>query len=212
MDLEIVIVPLDSEEATTRAATAVQTGGVIAFRTDTFYGLGADPFNRDAVQAIRKLKGREETNPILLLVSDYAQIDRFISARLKIFDDVAAAFWPGPITLIGAAAAGLPLELTAGTGTIGVRLPDDTRVRDFVRICGGALTATSANPSGVAPATTAAQVQSYFPNGLAEIVDGGETTAIQPSTVLDLSRSKPRLVREGAISRKELEKMMSFEL
>ena len=116
-----------SDSETTRAETAriISTGGVIAFRTDTFYGLGADPFNPTALQKIRKLKGREENKPILLLISNLEQLDRFIGEQSSLFRSLATRFWPGPLTLIGAARPELPTELTAGTNSIGVRLPDD---------------------------------------------------------------------------------------
>src|ERR1041385_4326225 len=133
----------DTDEARLDAARVIATGGVIAFRTDTFYGLGADPFNRDAVQKIRELKGRDDTQTILLLISDFEVADRFIVERTAMFDSIAGEFWPGPITLIGKASAELPPELTAGTNSIGVRLPADEEVRRLVRQCGGALTATS---------------------------------------------------------------------
>jgi L-threonylcarbamoyladenylate synthase len=186
-------------------AKVIARGGVIAFRTDTFYGLGADPFNPEALRAIRKLKGRDEGKPILLLISDQSQVERLIAARSTLFETIAEKFWPGPITLIGKANAKLPEELTAGSGTIGLRLPDDKRVRDLVRACGGALTATSANLSGSLPARSAEEVRTYFPDGFDLIVDDGEVTVEQPSTVLDLSQEKPLIVREGAVSKKELE-------
>jgi L-threonylcarbamoyladenylate synthase len=125
--------------------------GVIAFRTDTFYGLGADPFNASAVQKIRELKGREDDKPILIVISDTKEVDRLIPFRAKAFDDLAKRFWPGALTIIGQAAAELPNQLTVGTKTVGVRLPDDDRVRALIAACGGALTATSANVSGQPP-------------------------------------------------------------
>jgi L-threonylcarbamoyladenylate synthase len=182
-----------------KAAEVIANGGVIAFRTDTFYGLGADPFNTAAVARIRELKGREDDKPILLLISATDQIDRLIAVRSREFEIAAREFWPGPLTIIGPALAELPEAITAGTGTVGVRLPADENVRDLVRECGGVLTATSANPSGRAPGRSASEVASYFPHGLDLIVDGGDVTATEPSTVLDATTSPPRVVREGAI-------------
>src|ERR1051325_11496700 len=136
-----------SSESTRQATECVERGGVIAFRTDTFYGLGANPFNQDAVRRIKELKGREDDKPILIVISDYDQLDRFIISTSSSFALLAKQFWPGPLTLIGAARPELPPEITAGAKTVGVRLPNDDRVRLLVRVCGGALTATSANPS-----------------------------------------------------------------
>jgi L-threonylcarbamoyladenylate synthase len=180
-------------------AAIIKQGGVIAFRTDTFYGLGADPFNAVAVARIRALKGREDDKPILLLIADAGEVARLIAGPSEQFQDLAARFWPGPLTIIGNAVTNLPSEITAGTGTVGVRLPADATVRELVRACGGVLTATSANPAGREPARSADEVRSYFPEGIDLVVDGGQVTAIEPSTVVDATVSPPRVVREGAI-------------
>jgi len=199
------VIQNDGEQLRIDAAMIVASGGVIAFRTDTFYGLGVDPLNQAAVQQIGELKGREEPQPILLLISDLSEVDRFITHQSEVFKTIAARFWPGPLTLVGVARPELPVAVTAGTGTIGLRLPDDESVRVLVRKCGGALTATSANVSRQSPARSAEEVRNYFPAGVDLIVDGGEVTATKPSTVLDLSGSEPRLIREGVISREALD-------
>ncbi|MDQ2937383.1 MAG: L-threonylcarbamoyladenylate synthase [Acidobacteriota bacterium] len=194
-----------------RIAEIIRGGGVIAFRTDTFYGLGADPFNESAVRRIRRLKGREEAKPILLLISDLEEVDRFITNQSQLFNQVANRFWPGPLTVVSVARQALPSVLTAGTKTIGLRLPDDENLRALVRLCGGALTATSANTAGEPPARSATEVENYFAQnidlvqGIDLIIDGGEVTATQPSTVLDLTVAQPRLIREGAITREDLQ-------
>ncbi len=193
----------DCEQTRTRAAELISAGGVIAFRTDTFYGLGADPLNIDAVRKIKELKGREEHKPILLLISDQEQIDRFIE-RPEAYRRIATQHWPAPLTLIGRALPELPFDLTAGTNTIGLRLPDDEEVRALVRICGGALTATSANISGGPPAQSAAEVENYFPVGIDLIIDNGATLMTEPSTVIDVTETHPKMIREGAIKRSEL--------
>jgi len=197
-----MIVP-NSSASHINAAEIIRSGGVIAFRTDTFYGLGADPFNRDAIVRIRELKGREEDQPILLLVSDESEVDRFVE-QSEFFKLIAKGHWPAPLTLIGFARPQVPIELTAGTKSLGVRLPDDNDVRSLVRACGGALTATSANVSGQPPARTAQEVENYFPTGIDLIIDGGEVSATEPSTVLDLVGREPRLIREGAVKREML--------
>jgi L-threonylcarbamoyladenylate synthase len=182
------------------AAKVILEGGVIAFRTDTFYGLGADPFNARAVAKIRELKGREEHKPILLLLAGASVVDRFIEDRSKAFDELAEKFWPGPLTIVGRAVAGLPAEITAGTGTVGVRVPADESVRELLRQCGGALTATSANPAGSEPARSAKEVFDYFGERVDLVIDGGEVIATEPSTVVDVTTSPPHVIREGAIS------------
>jgi L-threonylcarbamoyladenylate synthase len=192
-----------------KASEAISKGGVIAFRTDTFYGLGADPFNPLAVARVRELKGREDDKPILLLISDHAQVERLIVNRSKSFTRAVEKFWPGPLTVIGSAVATLPEEVTAGTGTVGVRLPAVEQVRELVRECGGILTATSANPSGSEPARSAQEVAGYFSSGIDLIVDGGEVGVTEPSTVLDALASPPRVVREGAIKRSVIEQLFA---
>src|SRR5258708_28342189 len=97
-----MIIP-NTRQSQTQVADIIRGGGIIAFRTDTFYGLGADPFNESAVRQIRRLKGREEAKPILLLISDLSELDRFITEQSKSFKAVAERFWPGPLTLIGIA-------------------------------------------------------------------------------------------------------------
>ena len=194
------MIVFQTTESLLRISDVIARGGVIAFRTDTFYGLGADPFNRDAVQRIKQLKGREENKPILLVLSELPAVTRFIVERTPTFDLLAGRFWPGPLTLISHALAELPAEITAGTKTVGVRLPDDDRVRALVRACGGALTATSANPSNEKPARTAQEVFSYFGNEVDLIVDDGDAVTDQPSTVVDVCDVEPRLIREGIIS------------
>jgi L-threonylcarbamoyladenylate synthase len=206
----------DFENNHRRAAEVIARGGIIAFRTDTFYGLGADPFNVSAVQKVKDLKGREENKPILVLISDVEQLDRLIANRSSEFDELAKDFWPGALTLIGEATGQLPSELMAGTKTVGVRLPDDDRVRALVRACGGALTATSANPSGEPPARTAEDVANYFADGIDLIVNSGAAKTDQPSTVIDAtgagspaSRTEVRLVRQGSIAWSEIQSALS---
>lgn len=195
----------DSEQTRQRAASLVKAGSLIAFRTDTFYGLGADPFNQHALQNLLALKGRDDGKPILLVLSDASEVMRFSARRGKLFDLLSTRHWPGALTLVVKARADLPQELTAGQGTIGLRLPGDEGVREFIRACGGALTATSANLAGEPPARTAGEVETSFASGLSLIIDGGAARTSEPSTVLDVSQGEPRLIREGAVSWRELQ-------
>lgn len=205
----------DGPQKREEAADVIRSGGVIAFRTDTFYGLGADPLNPDAVRRIRALKGREDSKPILVLISDAGGLNRFISEASEpseadtAFQKAVRLYWPGPLTLVVHARADLSEELTAGTKTIGLRLPADEGVRDLVRICGGALTATSANLSGRPPAFTAKEVQSYFPEGLDMIIDGGPAISPEPSTVVDVTGPHPRVIRSGVITESDLAPLLS---
>jgi len=192
-----------------QAREVIDRGGVIAFRTDTFYGLGVDPFNSEAVHKLKQLKGREDTKPILIVISDRDQLARFINEPSPAFNHLAEAFWPGPMTLIGMANANVPQEITAGSKTIGVRLPDDESVRDLVSASGGALTATSANPSTLAPARNAQTVDDYFGEAIDLIIDDGEAKTDAPSTVVDVSGSEAKLTREGVLSWRDIERELT---
>ena len=200
----------DSIAAREHAARVVAGGGVVAFRTDTFYGLGADPFNPDALERINALKGRDG-KPILVLAADAGGASRLVTSVSRAFEVLAARHWPGALTLVAPARAEVPELLTAGTGTVGVRLPDDADVRSFVRACGGLLTATSANPAGEPPARTAAEVARYFDQSHGLVIDGGAARSELPSTVIDVTGDRPRLIREGVVTRAELEATLRAE-
>jgi L-threonylcarbamoyladenylate synthase len=198
-----------TKDSLQRIAETIASGGVIGFRTDTFYGLGADPFNPEAVRRIKELKGREENKPILIVISERQQVARFISHTSQAFNNLAKAFWPGPLTLIGEANPDVPAAITAGSRTVGVRLPDDEQVRALVSVCGGALTATSANPSNLAPAGDAQTVLLYFGEKIDLIVDDGEAKTDKPSTVVDLTGVQPKLIREGLVLWSEIEEALA---
>ena len=206
-----MIIRPDNEETRKLAARIVSNGGLIAFRTDTFYALGADPLNDSAVARIKTLKGREDGKPILLLIAEVADVDPLVASRPEMFGLLVKHFWPGPLTIVVPASPDLPEEITAGTSSVGLRLPDDDEVRKLVAACGGRLTATSANLSGSNAARSAADVERYFPAGIDLIVDGGGVSATKPSTVIDVTVDPSRLIREGAISREELERVVRVE-
>lgn len=197
----------NTAEARERAGRLAAEGRVIAFRTDTFYGLGVVPTDEAALRRLNELKGRDG-KPILVIVSDASMCDRLIAERTPAFELLAARHWPGPLTLVARARAEVSEILTAGTGAIGVRLPADEEARAVVRACGGALTATSANPTGRPPARTAQEVAAYFPRGVGVIIDGGPAQTESPSTVLDVTGARPRLIREGLLTRRELEQTL----
>lgn len=195
-------------ESIADAARAVAAGDVVAFRTDTFYGLGADPFKRAALERINELKGREG-KPILVVLGDAGAAARLVRVGAPAFSLLAERFWPGPLTIVVEATEGVPEELTAGTGTVGVRLPADEEVRRLARACGGALTATSANPAGLAPARTAAEVEAYFGDSVPLVLDGGETLSTLPSTVVEAKGDAVRLIREGVVGVDELRRALA---
>jgi L-threonylcarbamoyladenylate synthase len=189
-----------SEPSFRGAAGIVHGGGVIAFPTETFYGLGACPFDARAVQRIFDLKGRSfRSAPILVLIRSRADLVALVSEITPAAERLMEACWPGPLTLVFHAAAAVPSVLTAGTGTIGVRLPAHPDVQRLLEAVGGPLTGTSANRSGGPPATTAEDVVRAFGDGVDAILNGGPTPGGLPSTVVDTTVDPPRLLREGRV-------------
>ena len=181
-----------------QAAAAIRRGQIVAIPTDTVYGLAADPFQPAAVAALLRLKRRPENQPVLLLVESLRQVERLASRLPEGFHRLAARFWPGPLTIVLPAATGIPERITAGTGTVAVRLPGSRVTRELIRAARVPLTGTSANLSGRPAAGSAGQVREQFPCGLAAIVDAGPARSRAPSTLVDLS-GEPRILREGAI-------------
>ncbi len=183
----------------------VRGSGVIAFPTETFYGLGVNPFNVQAVQRLYDLKGRSpQTSPILVLIRSRHELQALISEITPAAERLMQACWPGPLTLVFRAAVAVPSALTAGTGTIGVRLSASPDVQQVLDVIGGPLTGTSANRTGQPPATTAEEVARAFGADVDLIVNGGPTPGGLPSTVVDTTVSPPRLVREGCVSQAAL--------
>jgi len=183
----------------------VRRGGVIAFPTETFYGLGVDPLNVQAVQRLYALKGRSpQTSPILVLIRSRHELLALVSEITPAAERLMQACWPGPLTLVFRAAVAVPLVLTAGTGTIGVRYSAHPVVEQVLEVTGGPLTGTSANRTGQPPATTAAEVEHAFGAVVDLIVNGGPTPGGLPSTVVDTTVSPPRLIREGCVTQAAL--------
>ena len=190
-----------------RVAQLIRGGEVVAVPTDTVYGLAADPFRQGVVERIFEIKQRPESNPILLLIDSPEQLRDVARDLPPTFARIAAAFWPGPLTIVVAASARVPAAVTAGTGTVAVRLPAAPIIRRLIRASGCPLTGTSANPSGSPAATTADDVRRRLSGCVYHIVDGGRSCLRQPSTILDLT-SEPRIVRQGAVPWTELAKYL----
>jgi L-threonylcarbamoyladenylate synthase len=177
----------------------LRSGGVIGFPTDTAYGLGADPYNESALERIFKIKGRTETKPILLLVASVAMAET-VSVPNPIFYQVAQQFWPGPLTMILPAKAFVSEKVTAGTKTVGLRWPISPWATRLIERFGSAITATSANRSGLPTAVRAEEVRAQLDNSIDALIDGGTLPARSGSTLLDLTGDLPVLLREGPIS------------
>jgi L-threonylcarbamoyladenylate synthase len=190
-------------------ARILRQGSIIAFPTDTFYGLGADCFSGPALQRIYQIKKRQPLKPMPVLISDINQVSILAAEIPPVFDRLADALWPGPLTLILKAARGLPSILTGQKQTIGIRLPAVSWLRELVRQTGSPVVATSANISGETEIDSAEDVVRQFQRKVDLIVDGGRTPGGRPSTVVDVSLDKPVIVRAGAIPEAEINKILS---
>ncbi|HXC62589.1 MAG TPA: L-threonylcarbamoyladenylate synthase [Nitrospiria bacterium] len=192
-------------ELLAKAADLIHRGGVIAFPTETFYGLGADALNRQAIERIYAIKGRDRSKPILILVEARDRINAFVKPFPSMAERLMTAFWPGPLTILFQANDRLPIELTAGTGKIGIRFPSHPVVRALLSAVGVPLTGTSANRADGRSPQTAEEVRNSIGLELDLILDGGSTPGEKPSTVLDCTTSPFQIVREGIVSRGDLE-------
>ena len=180
-------------------AAAVRRGGVVAFPTETFYGLGADPGQDAALREVLRLKGRTATQPLLLLAASLDQVAPWVGTIPPGFDRLVAQFWPGALTLVLPAAPGVPEPLIGGGGGVAIRVTSQPQARRLILACGTAITGTSANPTGRPPAESAAQVRAFFGSELAAVLDGGTTAGGEPSTLLQLDTHGARLLRAGAV-------------
>ncbi|HEX7480750.1 MAG TPA: L-threonylcarbamoyladenylate synthase [Polyangiales bacterium] len=186
-----------SAEQIAHAVRVLRAGGVVACPTETFVGLLADARSAQAVQHVCELKGRDPNNPIGVLVADARGLDALARELPPRARALAARYWPGPLTLVVRAVAGLPPELQKD-GKIGVRVPGPSLALDLVRAFGGPLTATSANLTGQPPARTSVEARAVFGKRLDFVVDG-ESPGGLASTVVDVTTDPVTLLRRGAI-------------
>lgn len=200
MAAEIVkLDPEHPERAFSRCRKVIRGGGVIAYPTETFYGLGADPRNPEAVRKLFAVKGRQADQPILLLIAGPGEVRAWASAVTPAAGDLMRRFWPGPLTLVFPANKDVLPELTAGGGAIGLRVPGSALTRSLLEFIGTALTGTSANQSGGPSPRTADDVMNGIGNLIDLILDAGPAPGGKPSTVADVSGERPRVIREGAV-------------
>ncbi len=192
-----------STEALQAAVSIIAQEGVVAIPTETFYGLAAHPFSERALKKIFVLKKRPPEKPLLLLIGELQMLGQVVKEVPPLAQKLLHKFWPGPLTLIFPAQAHLPHALTAGTGTVAVRLTPHPVPREISRLLGHPITGTSANLSGAPPARTALEVAQTLP-ALDLILDAGETSGQTASTILDVTGPSPRLIRKGVISWEEI--------
>ena len=187
-----------------RAVAILNDGGVVAFPTETYYGLAVDPLNPMALNYLFTLKQRDIAKPILTLVDDRESLSSLVHEIPIIYNQIMEKFWPGPLTLIFQAKINLPTLLTAGTSTIGVRQSSHPFARQLLRAFGRPVTATSANISGKDAAVDAYEVKAHFGDQIDMVFDGGRAPGILGSTIIGLDGVRLNLIREGVIPYEEI--------
>jgi L-threonylcarbamoyladenylate synthase len=196
-----------SPDIITEATCCIQQDGVISVATESFYALAAGIEHGAAVQRVVTMKRDRQAKPILLLIGERAQLDPLISGNPPGADALINRFWPGPLTLVLPAAPHLLGSLTCGTGTIGVRQPQNSGLLTLLRST-GPVTGTSANRSGEKPLQNSVEVEEIFGNDLDLILDSGPSPGGKPSTVLSLV-GEIRLLREGPVSSQVIQEVLS---
>ena len=189
------------EEKLAEAVRVLREGGVVAFPTETFYGLGADARNEAAVEKIFRIKGRNFRNPLSVIVANDREVIPLVEEIPATATILMQTFWPGPLTLIFRAAPSVSSRLTGGTGKIGIRVSSHPIARFLAAGLAGPLTATSANLSGGPECSSADAVIRALGELPDAVIDGGETPGGPGSTILDVTGFPPRILREGAIPR-----------
>lgn len=187
------------------AAKVLRGGGLVAFPTETVYGLGADATNAAAVARIFAAKGRPSTNPLIVHVADPAIAKRYATVWPEAARTLADRFWPGPLTLVLPKSPTIVEGVTAGLGTVGLRVPDHPVALELLRAFDGPVAAPSANKSNRISPTTAQHVREELGEAVDMILDGGPCRVGIESTVLDLSGKGPVLLRPGGVSREQIE-------
>jgi tRNA threonylcarbamoyl adenosine modification protein (Sua5/YciO/YrdC/YwlC family) len=181
------------------ASEAVRAGQIIVYPTETFYGLGASAFSAEAVEKIYSLKGRDRGKPLSVVVADLAAAEKMAAELPAVFHELAARFWPGPLTLVVKAKPIFPAAMLGPAGTVAMRVPGSAWLRGFLGELSVPLTATSANLSGEGEIANPAEVIRQFDGLVAAIIDGGRTAGGRPSTIVDLTSTPPKILREGAV-------------
>ncbi len=198
-----------SHNAIKKAVETLHSGGMVAFPTETFYGLGVDITREEAINNLFQVKGRPMDQPILILIPSSESLKEYVTAIPQKVQALMDRFWPGGLTLIFHARETISPLLTAGTGKIGVRLSSHPAATDLVKAVGGPITGTSANLSGKPPCTRAEDVFMELRERIDLILDGGPTAGGKGSTILDVTENSPVLLREGIVDYGQLRPFLS---
>ena len=184
--------------------TAIRSGKVICFPTGSLYGLGADAWNPGAVKRVFEIKKRPADRPILVLIDSLERLDQLVSRVPPIAQELIDRFWPGKLTLVFQARPTVPELLTAGTGKIGVRLPGHPVARALLSALRGPLTGTSANISGEPGCHRSKDIPNSIHCAVSMLLDSGALSGGAGSTIVDISRNRPIVLREGAVLSAEI--------
>ena len=193
-----------SKQDIAKAGELLRNGELVAIPTETVYGLAADALNGEAVANIFKAKGRPMDNPLIVHIADLAQVDDLVAFVPPVLEDLAKAFWPGPLTVILEKSDLIPDEVSAGLDTVAIRMPSHPVARAIIQAAGTPLAAPSANTSGMPSPTTAAHVMHDMDGRIAAVVDGGPCEVGVESTVLTLCTRVPRILRPGRVTPEDL--------
>jgi L-threonylcarbamoyladenylate synthase len=204
--MQTQIISVDNPEYLSRSLDVLNKGGLVAFPTDTVYGLGAMAFNPEAIDQLYIAKGRDIGKAIAILVGDTGALDQVSSGMNEISRRLAQRFWPGPLTLVVPIHQGLPTNLSP-LPTIGLRMPDHPIAIALLRLS-GPLAVTSANLSGKPSTTTAQEVLDQLAGHIPLILDGGRTSGGVPSTVVDCTGMQPIILRIGPISQDNIKEAL----
>jgi L-threonylcarbamoyladenylate synthase len=207
--MQTLVLFADRPGALAQAVAVLRSGGLVAFPTDTVYGVGAHAYVPAAVTRLYTAKVRPEGKAIPLLLGDAADIERVSRDLPPLTQRLTDAFWPGGLTLVVPRNPELPDIVTAGGPTVAVRLPDHPVPRALARALGAPLAATSANLSGQAEASSAADVLAQLDGRIDLLLDGGRCLGGVPSTVLDLTVRPPAILRQGALDPELLQHLLA---
>jgi L-threonylcarbamoyladenylate synthase len=203
---EILCVDPESPDQNTidRAAALIKKGGLMVFPTSSFYGLGTDACNAEAVDRVFRAKKRDPQKPILILVASLADVAPLVQSIPPAATPLIEAFWPGDLTLVFHAADPLPSNLTGYTGQIGIRLAGHPVASALARAVGGPITGTSANLSGKGSCTAVAHLDLPIRDQVDLVLDAGGLAGGKGSTVVDVTADPPKILRQGAIDAEEI--------
>lgn len=197
------------KEVLEKAITVLNNGGIIAYPTETFYGLGAKFDSDEALKRLYELKSRDKDKPIPLIIGNKQLLFSLTDTVSDTAELLIKKFWPGPLTLIFKAKESLSGYITAKTGKVAVRIPGESIALRFAESAGFPITTTSANISGSKPTESADEVIGLFGGKIDLVIDGGKTPSSMPSTIVDVSGKNLEILREGAIPESVIRKFLS---